>query len=82
MFCFVSVSLELKVSEGCPDAAQTGNAAPLCLRLEAFVVSLTFCSVWLFTGSKIRPNYLQTHTDAPRIQNAALPLLSQYAVSK
>ncbi|TWW70874.1 hypothetical protein D4764_17G0003570, partial [Takifugu flavidus] len=38
--------------------------------------------VWLLAGSKIRPNYLQTHTDASRIQNAALPLLSQYAVSK
>lgn len=51
------------------------------MRLEAFVVSLTFCSVWLFTGSKIRPNYLQTRAGASRIQNAALPPLSRDAVS-
>lgn len=48
LFCFVS---EL-VSEGCPDAARTGNAAQLCLRLEAFVVSLTFCSVRFSRGAK------------------------------
>lgn len=40
------------MSEGGLDAARTGNAARLCLNLEASVVSLTFCAVWLFLGER------------------------------